>query len=153
MRRLVLSALALVAACGTRPDPQRLAAVEKAALRGEAGVVARRLLSEAQFNDHGYPTADGRFISTIDMSTAISPCATSTGAMRPVGLKRNGWASRAYVETSIMSPDGPDRASWSTTTATRSASSRPDGRNARVVYQDSAYYYMEVNGFSRTADM
>src|SRR5262245_12798042 len=88
MRRLALSALALVAACGTRPDPQRLAAVERAALRGEVGVVARRLLSEAQFNDYGYPTADGRFLSTMDPSTGdLAVRDLATGALRRVGLK------------------------------------------------------------------
>jgi len=151
MRRLVLSALALVAACGTRPDPQRLAAGEKGAPRGEPGVVARRLLSEAQFNDHGYPTADGRFISTFDMSTGdLAVRDLSTGATRRVGLKNDGWASSAYVETAIMSPDGRRIAlSWSDDDARYSIRVvDADGRNARVVYQDSAYYYMEVNGFS-----
>jgi Tol biopolymer transport system component len=151
MRRLVLSALALVTACGTRPDPKRLAAAEKGAPRGDAGVVARRLLSEAQFNDHGYPTADGRFISTTDMSTGdLAVRDLSTGAMRRVGLKKNGWTSDAYAESSIMSPDGRRIAfSWSDDDAHYSIRVvDADGHNARVVLDDSAYYYMEVNGFA-----
>src|SRR5690349_20898850 len=106
MRRLVLSALALLAACGTRPDPKRLAAVEKAALHGDAGAVARRLLSEAQFNDYGYPTADGRFLSTTDAATGdLAVRDLTTGALRRIGLK-TCWGSSAYVENSRMSPDG-----------------------------------------------
>src|SRR4030095_16913451 len=150
MRRLVLSALALVAACGTRPDPRRLAAVEKAALRGEAGVVVRRLLSEAQFNDYGYPTADGRFLSTTDWaSRALDVRDLVTGALRRVGIK-DSRGSDAYVETSRMSPDGRRIAlSWSDDNARYSIRVvDADGRNARVVYSDSTYYYMEVNGFS-----
>jgi Tol biopolymer transport system component len=150
MRRLALSALALVAACGTRPDPQRLAAIEKAALRGQVGVVARRLLSEAQFNDYGYPTADGRFLSTIDVSTGdLAVRDLATGALRPIGLKAS-WGSEAYVETSRMSPDGRRIAlSWSDDDERYSIRVvDADGHNPRVVFQDSAYYYMEVNGFS-----
>jgi Tol biopolymer transport system component len=151
MRCLFLSALALVTACGSRPDPQRLAAAQKGALRGEAGVIARRLLSEAQFNDYGYPTADGRFLSTTDMSTGdLAVRDLSTGAKRRVGLKKNGWASDAYVETSMMSPDGRRIAlSWSDDDGRYSIRvADADGGNARVVYNDSAYYYMEVNGFA-----
>ncbi|MDF2774945.1 MAG: translocation protein TolB [Geminicoccaceae bacterium] len=150
MRRLLIAALAVAAACGTRPDPQRLAA-EKDAPRGEAGVVARRLLSEAQFNDHGYPTADGRFLSTTDGSTGdLAVRDLWTGALRRVGLKPDGWASAAYVETSIMSPDGRRIAlAWADDESRYSIRVvDADGRNARVVYEDSAYYYMEVNGFA-----
>jgi Tol biopolymer transport system component len=150
MRRLLLSALALTAACGTRPDAQRLAAVQTGASRGEPGVVARRLLPEARFNDHGYPTADGRFLSTSDQSTGdLAVRDLATGTLRRVGLKE-GWASNAYVETSIMSPDGRRIAlSWSDDEGRYSIRVvDSDGRNARVVYEDSAYYYMEVNGFS-----
>jgi Tol biopolymer transport system component len=150
MRRLLLSALALVAACGTRPDPQRLAAVQNNALRAEAGV-ARRLLSEAQFNDYGYPTADGRLFSTTDWSTGdLAVRDLVTGALRRVGLKPDGWASDAYVETSFMSPDGRRIAlAWADEESRYSIRVvDADGRNARVVYDDSAYYYMEVNGFA-----
>jgi Tol biopolymer transport system component len=149
MRCLILSALALVAACGSRPDPQRLA-LQTGASRGEPGVVARRVLSEAQFNDYGYPTADGRFLSTSDMSTGdLAVRDLSTGTLRRVGLKE-GWTSNAYVETSIMSPDGRRIAlSWSDEVERYSIRVvDSDGRNARVVYEDSAYYYMEVNGFA-----
>ena len=151
MRRLLISALTLAAACGTRPDPQRLAAVQTGAPRGEAGVVARRLLSEAEFNDFGYPTADGRFLSTTDWSTGdVAVRDLSTGAISQVGLKKDGWASDAYAETSIMSADGRRIAlSWSDDEARYSIRVVDvDGRNMRVVYEDSAYYYMEVNGFS-----
>jgi Tol biopolymer transport system component len=150
MRRFLVSALALVAACGTRPDPQRLDAVPTSAQRGEPGVVARRLLSESQFDDRGYPTADGRFLSTTDLSTGdLAVRDLSTGALRRVGLKKS-WGSDAYVETSIMSPDGRRIAlAWSDEEAHYSIRVvDADGRNARVVYDDSAYYYMEVNGFS-----
>ena len=150
MRRLLISALALAAACGTRPDPQRLATVQ-AGPRGEAGVVARRLLSESQFSDYGYPTADGRFLSTTDMSTGdVAVRDLSTGELRRVGLKKNGWASDAYAETSIMSRDGRRIAiAWSDDEARYSIRVvDADGRNMRVVYEDSTYYYMEVNGFS-----
>jgi Tol biopolymer transport system component len=150
MRRLLVSALALVAACGTRPDPQRLAAVQTGAPRGEPGVVARRLLSESQFNDRGYPTADGRFLSTTDQSTGdLAVRDLSTGALRRVGLK-DSWASDAYAESSIMSPDGR-RITVAWTDEESRYSIRvvdADGRNPRVVYDDSAYYYMEVNGFA-----
>jgi hypothetical protein len=150
MRRLLFSAFALVAACGTRPDPERLA-VQADAPRGEAGVVARRLLSEAQFDDYGYPTADGRFLSTTDPSTGdLAVRDLWTGALRRVGLKTDGWASAAYAERSVMSPDGRRIAvAWSDDEARYSIRVvDADGRNARVVYEDSAYYYMEVNGFS-----
>ncbi|HEX6049307.1 MAG TPA: hypothetical protein VFZ21_08560 [Gemmatimonadaceae bacterium] len=150
MRRFLISALAVAAACGTRPDPQRHA-VEKDSPRGQAGVVARRLLSEAQFNDYGYPTADARFLSTTDWSTGdVAVRDLSTGAIRRVGLKKDGWASDAYAETSIMSPDGRRIAvAWSDDEARYSIRVvDADGRNARVVYEDSAYYYMEVNGFA-----
>ena len=150
MRRLVLSALALTAACGTRPDPQRFANMEAGAPRGEPGVVARRLLAEAQFNDYGYPTADGRFFSTTDQTTGdVAVRDLSTGALRPVGLKK-GWASNAYAETSMMSPDGRRIAvAWSDEEAHYSIRVvDSDGRNPRVVYEDTAYYYMEVNGFA-----
>src|SRR4051812_33963982 len=149
MRRLLVPALALAAACGTRPDHQRLD-TQTGAPRGEPGVVARRLLSESQFNDRGYPTADGRFLSTTDMSTGdLAVRDLSTGALRRVGLK-DSWASDAYAESSIMSPDGRRIAvAWA------DAESRysirvvdADGRNPRVVYDDSTYYYMEVNGFA-----
>lgn len=151
MRRLFLSALALVAACGTRPDPERLAALQNEARRAEAGVVARRLLSEGQFNDYGYPTDDGRFLSTTDWSTGdLAVRDLQTGALRRLGLKQNGWASDGYVETSHMSPDGRRIAlSWSDNELRYSIRVvDADGRNARVVYEDSAYYYMEVNGFA-----
>src|SRR5262245_53698390 len=69
MRCRLISAVALVAACDTRPDPRQLAAAQNDAPRAETVVSARRLLSEAQFNDYGYPTSDGRFISTTDWST------------------------------------------------------------------------------------
>ena len=150
MRRLLIAALAVAAACGTRPDPQRMAA-QKDAPRGEPGVVARRLLSESQFNDHGYPTADGRFLSTTDGSTGdLAVRDLWTGALRRVGLKQDGWASAAYVETSIMSPDGRRIAlAWADDESRYSIRVvDADGRNARVVYEDSAYYYMEVNGFA-----
>ena len=150
MRRLLVSALAVAAACGTRPDPQRLS-VQQDAPRGEAGVIARRLLSEAQFDDFGYPTADGRFLSTTDRSTGdLAVRDLWTGALRTVGLKTDGWASDAYVENSIMSPDGRRIAlAWSDDDARYSIRVvDADGRNARVVYEDSAYYYMEVNGFA-----
>ncbi len=151
MRRLLLSAFALVTACGTRPDPQRLAALQNDAPRAEAGVVARRLLSEAQFDDYGYPTADGRFLSTTDWSSGdLAVRDLRTGALRRVGLKPEGWTSDAYVESSIMSPDGRRIAlAWADEEARYSIRVvDADGRNARVVYQDSAYYYMEVNGFA-----
>ena len=150
MRRLFCSALALVAACGTRPDPKRLATVEKGTPGGEAGVVARRLLSEAQFNDYGYPTADGRFLSTTDWSTGdLAVRDLRTGVLRRIGLTA-GRGSAAYVENSIMSPDGRRIAlSWSDDDSRYSIRVvDADGRNARVVYDDSTYYYMEVNGFS-----
>jgi len=150
MRRLILSALALVAACGSRHDPQRLATVETGAPRGQPGVVARRLLAEQQFNDYGYPTADGRFLSTTDQSTGdLAVRDLSTGTLRRVGLK-DGWASEAYAETSMMSPDGRRIAvAWSDEESHYSIRVvDSDGRNARVVYEDSAYYYMEVNGFA-----
>jgi Tol biopolymer transport system component len=150
MRRLLISALALTAACGTRPDPQRLT-VRKDAPRGEAGVVARRLLSEAQFNDYGYPTADGRFLSTTDFSTGdLAVRDLSTGVIKRVGLKKDGWASDAYVESSMISPDGRRIAlAWADEESRYSIRVvDADGRNARVVYDDSAYYYMEVNGFA-----
>jgi Tol biopolymer transport system component len=150
MRRLFLVALALTAACGTRPDPRRLAAVQTGARSGEPGVVARRVLSEAQFNDYGYPTADGRFLSTSDWSSGdLAVRDLGTGALRRVGIKDNR-ASDAYVETSRISPDGRRIAfSWSDDNARYSIRVvDADGRNARVVYEDSAYYYMEVNGFA-----
>src|SRR5688500_2518159 len=153
MRRLLVSALAVAAACGPRPDPQRLAA-QKDAPRGEPGVVARRLLSESQFNDHGYPTADGRYLSTTDGSTGdLAVRDLWTGALRRVGLKPDGWASAAYVETSIMSPDGRRIAlAWADDESRYSIRVvDADGRNARVVYDDSAYFYMEVNGFAPDA--
>jgi Tol biopolymer transport system component len=150
MRRLVLSALAFVTACGTRPDPHRLA-VQKGASRGEPGVVARRLLSEAQFNDYGYPTADGRFLSSTDQSNGdLVVRDLSTGATRRVGIKKENWGSNAYVETSRMSPDGR-RIAFSFSDDDARYSIRvvdADGSKARVVYADTAYYYMEVNGFS-----
>ena len=149
MRRLLVPALAVAAACGTRPDPQRLV-VQKDAPRGEAGVVARRLLSESQFNDRGYPTADGRFLSTSDRSTGdLAVRDLSTGALRRVGLK-DSWASDAYADLSIMSPDGRRIAvAWADDEERYSIRVvDADGRNARVVYEDSAYYYMEVNGFA-----
>jgi Tol biopolymer transport system component len=150
MRRLVLSALALTAACSTRPDPQRLATAGTGAPRGQPGVLARRLLAEAQFNDHGYPTADGRFLSTTDQSTGdLAVRDLSTGTLRRLGLKES-WGSDAYAETSMMSPDGRRIVvAWSDEEARYSIRVvDSDGRNARVVYQDSAYYYMEVNGFA-----
>jgi Tol biopolymer transport system component len=150
MLRLLVSALAVVGACGTRPDPERLATVQTGAQRGEPGVVARRLLSESQFNDRGYPTADGRFLSTTDMSTGdLAVRDLSTGALRRVGLK-DSWASDAYAESSIMSPDGRRIAfAWADEESRYSVRVvDSDGRNARVVYDDSAYYYMEVNGFA-----
>ena len=150
MRRLLISALALAAACGTRPDPQRLATLQTDALRGEPGVVTRRLLSESQFDDYGYPTADGRFISTTDMSTGdLAVRDLSTGALRRVGLKQ-GWASDAYADISMMSPDGRRIAvAWADDEERYSIRVvDSDGRNARVVYDDSTYYYMEVNGFA-----
>ena len=150
MRRLLIPAFALAAACGTRPDPQRLSAVQKGAPRGEAGVVARRLLSESEFNDYGYPTADGRFISTTDWATGdLAVRDLATGELRRIGLKES-WGSDAYVEMSMMSPDGRRIAlSWSDDDLHYSIRVvDADGRNARVVYADSAYYYMEVNGFS-----
>lgn len=149
MRRLLLSALVLTAACGTRPDPQRLA-VQTGAQRGEPGVVARRLLSESQFNDYGYPTADGRLISTSDWSSGdLAVRDLGTGALRRIGIK-DSRASDAYVETSRMSPDGRRIAfSWSDDNERYSIRVvDANGRNARVVYSDSAYYYMEVSGFS-----
>jgi hypothetical protein len=107
MRRLLLSALAVVVACGTPPDSPQLAAAQNDAARAETVVSARRLLSGAQFNDYGYPTADGRFLSTTDMSTGdLAVRDLSTGAIRRVGLKENGWASDAFVVSSMMSPDG-----------------------------------------------
>ena len=151
MRRLLLSALALAAACGTRPDPQRVATVQTAAPSSEPGVVARRLLSESQFDDYGYPTADGRFLSTADQSTGdLAVRDLWTGALRRVGLKKNGWASDAYADRSVMSPDGRRIAvAWSDDEARYSIRViDADGSNMRVVYDDSAYYYMEVNGFS-----
>jgi Tol biopolymer transport system component len=151
MRRVLISALALVAACGTRPDPQRLPSAQTGAPRGAAGVVARRLLSEARFNDYGYPTADGRFLSTTDWSTGdLAVRDLWNGALRRVGLKQDGWASEAYVENSIMSPDGRRIAlAWADEESRYSIRVvDADGRNARVVYEDSAYYYMEVNGFA-----
>ena len=151
MRRFLIAALALAAACGTRPDPQRLAVVQAGAPRGGAGVVARRLLSEAQFSDYGYPTADGRFLSTTDWSTGdVAVRDLSTGELRRVGLKKDGWGSDAYAETSIMSADGRRIAlSWSDDEERYSIRVvDADGRNLRVVYEDSAYYYMEVNGFA-----
>ena len=150
MRRLLLATLMVVAACGTRRDPERLAASKSDASRGEDGVIARRLLSESQFNDYGYPTADGRFISTTDPSTGdLAVRDLGTGALRRIGIK-DSWGSDAYVETSRMSPDGRRIAlSWSDDNARYSIRVvDADGRNARVVYDDPAYYYMEVNGFS-----
>ena len=153
MRRLFLLALALVAACGTRPDPNppRLAAAENDALRADAGVIARRLLSERQFNDHGYPTADGRFLSTSDWSTGdLAVRDLTTGAIRRIGLKKDGWASEAYVESSRISPDGRRIAfAWSDDEARYSIRVvDADGANLRVVLDDSAYYYVEINGFA-----
>jgi Tol biopolymer transport system component len=150
MRRLLVPALALVAACGTRPDPQRLATAQTGAQRGEPGVVARRLLSESQFNDYGYPTADGRFISTSDPSTGdLAVRDLSTGALRRLGLK-DSWASDSYADRSIMSPDGRRIAfAWADEESRYSIRVvDSDGRNARVAYEDSAYYYVEVNGFA-----
>ena len=74
MRRFLVSALALVAACGTRPDPQRLDAVPTSAQRGEPGVVARRLLSESQFDDRGISKAGARHLGrpTPDTSAFAS---------------------------------------------------------------------------------
>ena len=161
MRRSFLPAVALslaawlAAACGTRTDTEhRLSAVQAGAPRAEAGTsepVARRLLSESQFDDYGYPTADGRFMSTIDWSTGdVAVRDLSTGALRQVGLKKEGWASDAYPESSMMSPDGrrivmawADEQSRYTIRVVDA-----DGRNARVVYDDSTYFYMEVNGFA-----
>ena len=150
MRRLVISALALTAACGPRPDPQRLGTVETGAPHGQPGVVARRLLAEEQFNDYGYPTADGRYLSTTDQSTGdLAVRDLTTGTLRRVGLK-DSWGSGAYAETSIMSPDGRRIAvAWADEESRYSIRVvDSDGRNARVVYQDSTYYYMEVNGFA-----
>jgi Tol biopolymer transport system component len=148
MRRLPLFALALVAACGTRPDPPQLAAV-KGAPRGQAGVVARRLLSEAQFDDYGYPTADGRFISSYTVSGDLAVRDLTIGALRSLNLKESP-GSDAYAETSFISPDGRRIAfAWSDDDERYSIRVvDTDGRNLRVVYSDSAYYYMEVNGFS-----
>ena len=151
MRRLLLSALAVVAACGTRPDPQRLAAAKNDAPRAESGVIARRLLSEAQFNDYGYPTADGRFLSTTEMSTGdLAVRDLSTGTVKRIGLKKDGWASDAFVESSIISPDGRRIAVAYSYDKSRFSIRIIDvtGANSRIVFDDSAYYYMEVNGFA-----
>ena len=154
MRRPFLLLFA-AAACGTRPDPEhRLAAVQAGVPRGEPGAtqpVARRLLSEAQFNDYGYPTDDGRFLSTTDWSTGdVAVRDLATGALRRVGLKKDGWASDAYAESSHMSPDGRRIAvAWADEQSRYTIRVvDADGRNARVVYDDSTYYYMEVNGFA-----
>ena len=150
MRRLLVPALVIAAACGTRPDPDRLAASQRNTPRGDTGVVTHRLLSEAQFDDYGYPTADGRFISTTNNATGdLAVRDLATGALRRLNLKE-GWGSAAYAESSIMSPDGRRIAfSWSDDNGRYSIRVvDADGRNIRVVYNDSAYFYMEVNGFS-----
>jgi Tol biopolymer transport system component len=151
MRCLLLSALTLVAACGTRSDAPQLADAQNDAPRAESVVIARRLLSEEQFNDYGYPTTDGRFLSTTDMSTGdLAVRDLSTGTLRRVGLKKDGWASGAYVESSMMSPDGRRIAAAYSDDKERFSIRVVDanGANARVVFDDSTYYYMEVNGFA-----